>query len=157
MKNTLLYFNPTPEVMDEKRITSYTRTNPHYGQKIIDTLSLLGEPFYVLALDGDNWRNRDIWIQGRKEDTFVPLFLYEKIEFKDCLFKFADEFLLFSYEDMTPYVEDMLKDKDYSVTTLVKKYNEINIPFMDFSRSIFKELKEFKLKGKGVVYKCLEP
>lgn len=105
----------------EKDILYVLRTNTLNKEKLIDKIHESGEGFNAYFLDGDKWSERDIWKDGYQYDSKTALALYEMATYKDAVFMFSDEFIIFDTKDLTEEIEAYLSDKDFTMTMVSKE------------------------------------
>lgn len=131
------------------------RTNSRYSNEILNHFNRLKKPFFIHFLDGDNWSKRDLWNQRGCSyiDKFDFMFSYEFFNlsiYKDAVFQWVDEFVIISPEDLTVHIEELLKNKDFTMTHLVKKVDNANINTLPILNKLMKDKKKVK---KGITYR----
>lgn len=128
------------------------RTNNNNIHDIFEILNSKNKYYYIHFLDGDKWKERDLW----KENQFIDKYdfdtaydLFRLSPYKDCVFQWMDEFIIVSPYDLTEKITELLEKKDFTMTRLV--YKTINSDFSDVARlsNIVREKKEL---GRGKSY-----
>jgi hypothetical protein len=134
-----------------ENVWSVIRGNAHYLDELLSTFSLENSTFYIHFLDGDNWGERDIWLKGANQDCSIAMEIFNKFENKDCVCGFADEFLLLDTTDRTQDIIDILKEKNFTMTTVIFKCNKPLNSWSEIRRQILDTLYEQKLIKKGSI------
>lgn len=97
------------------------KTNSGVIEQVLEYFNSLNAEYYIYFLDGDGWGQRDIW----KSNTFVDRYDFELSNeffqlpfFKDCIFQWVDEFIIINPWDVSEAVDQVLYQKDYTMTKL---------------------------------------
>jgi hypothetical protein len=136
----------------EANVWSVIRGNAHYLDELLRQFSLDNSTYYIHFLDGDNWGEREIWLNGANQDSLLAIELFNIFENKDCVCGYADEFLLLDNVDRTLDIFNILEKKDFTLSTVVFKCNRPLTSWLEIRKQVLNKLYEQKAKRKGCVY-----
>jgi hypothetical protein len=119
-----------PEIINENNILSFLRSNAQYNELIFNVFNASNKIYYFHYIDGDNWNNAECWVNGHKENITIPNILYEMSTYKDCIFKYADEFVLIDFVNHTEEIKNMNDTHDEKVTTVIYECNNTDYTTM---------------------------
>ncbi len=97
------------------------KTNADLIEQVLEYFNSLDKAYFVYFLDGDHWGQRNEWKNNGfvfRYDFQISNEFFQMVQYKDCIFKWADEFVIISPHDIRVDIDEILKKKDFTMTKL---------------------------------------
>jgi hypothetical protein len=139
-----------PEIIDKNNILSFMRSNDQYSQLILNAFNSSNDVYYFHYINVDNLSNTEGAINDYNENTTICNILYEMSTYKDCIFKYADEFVIIDFINHTEQIKNMNDTFDKKATTVIYKCSNVEFEVM-LDIAIIK-MREVKNTKRGETY-----
>ncbi len=131
---------------------AFLRSNNKYIKEVLKVFSDKSGEFYIYFLDGDRWKERPLWKLNEGLERYDYQFPYELMtlsEYCDCVFQWADEFILITSERKIQTLSKFLEGKDYTMTCLELKTSQAEYDIIAKLSHLVRRKKEL---GRGKFY-----
>lgn len=141
-----------PEVVDETNFISFLRSNAQYNSIVLEAFNKSNQIFYIHYIDGDNWGDSERWKSNHKEFNDTPNLLYEISTYKDCIWKYADEFVIIDFINHSEEIRNLVIPHDETFTTVIYKCDGNILSYDDIMNKVKTHMWKSKEIKRGDIY-----
>ncbi len=128
------------------------KTNSDFMDNILECFNSKNKHYFLYFLDGDYWKEQDIWKNNRfiwKVDFQISYDFFEISPFKDGIAQWVDEFILVSPYDISDQIDKVLSSKNFTMTKLIYSSDQMSFKTIALLSRIVRKKKEL---ARGIWY-----